>query len=229
VTAPLEVKDLCFSYDSRPALEGINFTVRPGERVGLAGANGSGKSTLVWCILGLLRCGGSVRLFGGRPGGGVLARVGVVFQNPEDQLFLPSILDDVALPLINRGELRTAAHARARATLAAVGLAGCESRPAAALSLGQRKRAAIAAALIDAPALLLLDEPTAELDGRSVRQLKELLLGLDAAMLIASHDLSFLRDIASRAVVLGEGRILRDGPAGPVLGDSALLVEAGLI
>ena len=137
MTAPLEVEDLCFSYDSRPALEGISFSVRQGERVGLAGAKGSGKSTLVWCILGLLRCGGSVRLFGERLRGGALASVGVVFQNPEDQLFLPSILDDVALPLINRGEPRTAAHARARATLAAAGLTGCESRPAAYSSRGR--------------------------------------------------------------------------------------------
>lgn len=229
MTPPLVVEGLEFAYDSRPALKGISFSIQPGERVGLAGANGSGKSTLLWCVLGLLRGGGEVRLFGERSRRGALERVGVVFQNPEDQLFLPSILDDVALPLINRGEPRAAARERARAALAGVGLQGCELRPATALSLGQRKRAAIAAALITAPELLLLDEPTAELDGRSVRQLKELLGGLKAAMLIASHDLGFLREVATRAVVLGEGELIGDGPAGEVLNDSALLLRAGLI
>jgi cobalt/nickel transport system ATP-binding protein len=229
MTAPLVVEDLRFAYDSRPALNGVSFAIQPGERVALAGANGSGKSTLLWCVLGLLRPAGRVRIFGESSRGGALAKVGVVFQNPEDQLFLPSILDDVALPLINRGEPRAAARERARAALAAVGLAGCESRPATALSLGQRKRAAIAAALIDAPPLLLLDEPTAELDGRAVRQLRELLAGLSAAMLIASHDLPFLRAVATRAVVLAEGEVLRDGPVAQVLDDSDLLLRAGLI
>ncbi len=158
-----------------------------------------------------------------------LAAAGVVFQNPEDQLFLASILDDVALPLRNRGVAREAAERRARKALDAVGLLRLGDRPGHRLSWGERKRAAMAAALALDPLLLILDEPTSELDGRSVRELAAVLNSLRIAKLFASHHLEFVRQTASRCVVLVEGRIQAAGPVPEILGDRELLAAAGLV
>ena len=218
----LEVENLSFGFErERPVLRGVSFSVVEGECVGIVGANGAGKSTLLWCLLGLLKASGKVRLLS--------KRVGVVFQNPEDQLFMPSLLEDVALALVNRGVPAADARQTAVAALGRVGLAQAATRPAAQLSLGERKRASIAAALAVSPELLLLDEPTAELDGRAVRQLAGVLAGLPVARLITSHHLEFLRGLASRILVLSEGRIVAEGPAGEILGDAALLEGAGLV
>lgn len=229
MSAVIEAHGLTYRFGRRVVFENLGFAVAPGERVGLAGANGAGKSTLLWCLVGLLRPEGTVRLFGLPPSRAALERVGVVFQNPEDQLFMPSLADDLALPLLNRGMAARDARERALATLAKVGLEAWAAEPAAHLSLGQRKRAAIAAALAGGPELLLLDEPTAELDGRSVRHLADLLRGLTGAQLIASHHLEFLRAVAGRVIVLGEGTILADGPARDILSDRSLLDRAGII
>ena len=218
----LEVENLSFGFErERPVLRGVSFSVVEGECVGIVGANGAGKSTLLWCLLGLLKASGKVRLLS--------KRVGVVFQNPEDQLFMPSLVEDVALALVNRGVPAADARQTAVAALERVGLADAATRPAAQLSLGERKRASIAAALAVGPELLLLDEPTAELDGRAVRQLAGVLKGLPVARLITSHHLEFLRGVASRILVLSEGRIVAEGPAGEILGDASLLEGAGLV
>ncbi len=226
----LEVEALAFAFDSgRPVLQDISFAVSEGECVGIVGANGAGKSTLLWCLLGLLEARGSVRFFGEKLRKSALRRIGVVFQNPEDQLFMPRLLDDISLPLLNRGREEASAIARALEALERVSLRHAAERPAAQLSLGERKRAAIAAALAGDPELLLLDEPTAELDGRAVRQLSALLRELPMARLIASHDLSFLKGLAHRVLVLSEGRIIADDAAEKILSDHALLDRAGLI
>ncbi len=224
----IEARGLSFGYETeRPVLRAITLEVRAGERVAIVGGNGAGKSTLLWCLLGLHRASGVIRLFGGAPAG-ARHRLGVVFQNPEDQLFMPTILEDVALPLYNRGLPREAAWARAREALAGVGLEAEADRPARRLSLGQRKRAAIAAALAMRPELLLMDEPTAELDGRSVRQLADLMETLQLTLVVTGHDVEFLRRAARRAVVLEAGAVIADGPAGELLCDAGLLERAGL-
>ncbi len=226
----LEVENLSFAFDGRPVLREITFAAGEGECVGVIGANGAGKSTLLWCLVGLLKFGGSVRLFGDRPGRKTLGRAGFVFQNPEDQLFMPSVGEDVVLTQLNRGVSKDEAFRRVPEALALVGLHPEEaSRPASQLSLGQRKRASIAVALAGSPELLLLDEPTAELDGRSVRLLAGVLRDLPAARLIASHHLDFLNGLCSRILVLAERTIVAAGTAPVILKDTALLDRAGLI
>jgi energy-coupling factor transporter ATP-binding protein EcfA2 len=226
----LEVENLTFAYDSaHPVLDGITCAVREGECVGIVGANGAGKSTLLWCLLGLLKAAGAVRFFGEELHKRNLARIGVVFQNPEDQLFMPRLIDDITLPLVNRGMSAAFAAQKAGAALESVGLPDMLHRPASQLSLGERKRAAIASALAGSPDLLLLDEPTAELDGRAVRQLAGVLQGLTMARVIAGHDLGFFPGLAERILVLAKGKVVAEGPARQILADRALLEEAGLV
>jgi energy-coupling factor transporter ATP-binding protein EcfA2 len=153
----------------------------------------------------------------------------MLFQNPEDQLFMPTLAQDLALPLVSSGIDRQAAQGGATACLREFGLEKICGRAAAQLSLGQRKRATVALALIRRPELLLMDEPTAELDGRAVRQLSETLRGLPVAKLIASHDPRFLRAVTTRTVLLGTGRVLADGVTDNVLADESLLQRAELI
>lgn len=230
MSSVLEVEQLRFSFDSRAeVLRGVTFTVAAGECVGIMGANGSGKSTLLWCVLGLYRAEGTVRLFGEPFSRKNRRRASFVFQNPEDQLFMPKLAEDVALPLLNGGTSAEEASTQALAALEVAGLRQAADRPASQLSLGERKRAAIAAALVTSPELLLLDEPTAELDGRSVRRLVALLRDLPVARVIASHDLGFLGELCSRLLVLSEGAVIGEGPAAAILKDSALLEQAGLI
>jgi cobalt/nickel transport system ATP-binding protein len=226
----LEVEHLEFSYDSRyGVLHDISFRVFERESVGIVGANGAGKSTLLWCLLRLLDARGSVRFFGEKLTKSALARIGVAFQNPEDQLFMPRLIEDISLPLLNRGVEKAVAVEQALRALEQVHLREAAERPASQLSLGERKRAAIAAALAGAPDLLILDEPTAELDGRAVRQLSGVLRELTMARLIASHDLPFLKDQVQRVLLLREGQIIAEGPSQDILSNDALLDHAGLI
>jgi len=223
------VDKLSFGYNSTEALlQNISFKLAEGECLGIVGGNGAGKSTLLWCLLGLLKHSGTVRLFGDIPTRKTLMRVGMVFQNPEDQLFMPAILDDAALPLVNRGTPIRQARKTAQENFEQMGLGKLINRPASEISIGERKRASIAVALSTLPELLLLDEPTAELDGRAVNQLVEALRRLPIARIIASHDTNFLKKTTSRILVLCEGRIISDGPVSDVLNDRALLQAARL-
>jgi cobalt/nickel transport system ATP-binding protein len=230
VTAIVEARGLWFAYEGgEPVLRNVTFAVEPGERVGILGPNGSGKSTLLWCLVGLYKPSGEVRLFGEPVHRKLLERVGIVFQNPEDMLFMPSLAADLCLPLLNRGVAPAEADRRAREALARLGLDGLASKDASSLSLGQRKRAAIAAALATSPELLLLDEPTAELDGRSARTLAAALLELGVTTLVTSHDLTFLGRIATRLLVLVEGEIAAAGPPEEILTDTTRLEAWGLL
>ena len=230
MSAVIEVENLEFSFDGRrPALRGIRFQIEPGGSLAVLGANGSGKSTLLWCILGLLKARGVVRLFGEPRSRRSLARVGVVFQNPEDQLFMPRLVEDLSLTLLNRGYPPNEASQAALRALESAGLGHAANLPASQLSLGQRKRAAIAAALVCRPELLVLDEPTAELDGRSARLLRAQLKSLPVAKLIATHDLGLAREVCERVLLLEDGAVLAEGPAAEILSDSSLLERAGLI
>ncbi len=229
MTPVLQVSNLGFRYEARTVLRGITFQLHAGESVGLVGANGSGKSTLLWCIAGLLHGSGEVRLFGAKPSKRTRRRIGMVFQNPEDQLFMPTLLQDLAFPLVNQGVKPENAQAAAHDWLQRFGLGRQMADPASHLSLGQRKRAAVALAMIRKPEFLILDEPTAELDGRAVRQLSRTLNDLTVAKLIASHHLDFLRATTSRLILLNDGEVRAEGATVSILKDSALLEESGLI
>lgn len=216
----VEAHNLGFSYGGRSVFAGLDLAVESGSRVGIAGPNGSGKSTLLWCLLGLKR-----------PSTGRVTRNGraaAVFQNPEDQLFMPSLMEDMTLALLNRGAGREDAERQGGDALASVGLAECAGLEASQLSLGQRKRAAIAAALVQRPDLLVLDEPTSELDPRSARRLVETLNGLGCARLIASHDMEFLRRTTDLVWILDEGKIAVRGRTAEVLGEAETLFRHGL-
>jgi cobalt/nickel transport system ATP-binding protein len=230
VKSALEVIGLNFGFErNRPVLQDIDFRASDGECLGIVGGNGAGKSTLLWCLLGLLKASGSIRFFGEEISKRALARIAMVFQNPEDQLFMPSLLDDVALPLINRGLGISESRRMALDKLDKFGLGDLAGRPATRLSIGERKRASIAAALSTSPELLLLDEPTAELDGRSTRQLADVLAQLAVTTIVTSHHLDFLRRVTSRTLVLSKGRIIADGPTPDIFANQTLLQVADLV
>ena len=226
----LEVNHLSFAFTAGcPIFADLNFVLHSGECVGLVGSNGSGKSTLIWCLLGLLKADGEIHLFGKRWNRKALRQVGAVFQNPEDQLFMPSVSEDLQLTLKGGRMSPNEAAIKAAELLLQAGLEKVAGRSASHLSLGERKRAAIAVALAQNPDMLMLDEPSAELDGRATRQLTEVLLQLPIARLIASHDLGLLRKVTSRLLVLGEGKIIAGGKTEDILTNEFLLLRAGLI
>jgi cobalt/nickel transport system ATP-binding protein len=230
MTPILEVSDLSFGYTTDyQVFCSLNFTIRQAESVGLVGGNGAGKSTLLWCLLGLLKPrGGNIRLFGEKWNRRLLRRVGMVFQNPEDQLFMPTVSQDVQLSLFNQ-DVPARGIEHARQLLRQAELEQIAERPATQLSLGERKRAALVCALAHAPELLLMDEPTAELDGRARRRLIQALRESPVTRLIASHDLGFVESVTERVIILGEQGILAEGATGAILADEATLACAHLI
>jgi len=224
-----------FGYDAgRGVLDGVDLAVAAGERTALLGANGSGKTTLLHVIVGLLRPqAGRIEAFGSERKAEadfreVRRRAGLVFQDPEDQLFCPTVVEDVAFGPIKLGLSRTDALAAAGETLASLGLAGYEERITYKLSGGEKRLVSLAAVLAMRPDVLLLDEPTANLDARARRRLIDALARRREAMLLATHDQDMVRELADRAALLTDGRIAADAPAADLLGDSELLARHGL-
>ncbi len=232
--AVIEVRGLTSGYPTGGSvLHGIDLTVARGERVALLGPNGAGKTTLVLHLNGILTPGsGSVTIAGllvAEPHlREVRRRVGLVFQDPDDQLFMPTVRDDVAFGPANLGLRGAELDARVVGALAAVGLPGVEDRPPHHLSFGQRRRAAIATVLAMEPEVLVLDEPTSNLDPVGRRELRELLEELGLTTLIVTHDLPWADALCSRSVLLDDGRVVADGPTSDVLVDVDLLTHHGL-
>jgi energy-coupling factor transporter ATP-binding protein EcfA2 len=233
----IEVENLRYRYpDGLEALRGVSFSVAGGERVGLVGPNGAGKSTLLLHLNGLLpaRLPGeaAVRVLGTpltpATALAVRARVGLLFAEADDQLFCPTVGEDVSFGPAQLGLSRAEVAARVSRALAAVGLAGFDDRPPHRLSAGEKRRACLAGLLALDPAVLALDEPTQSLDPRGRRELATLLTGLPVALLIASHDLGFVLAVCRRVVVLDAGRIVADGPAADILADEPLMLAHGL-
>ena len=229
----IRVRNLEYKYpDGTSALQGISFSVNPGEKIAIIGPNGAGKSTLLGHLNGILAATGTVEIFGvpvlpeNFPE--IRRRVGLVFQDPDDQLFCSTIFDDVAFGPLNLRLPRDEVKRRVREALQEVGLDGFESRSAFHLSGGEKKRVSLATVLSMDVEILVLDEPSANLDPRGRRSLIEWLRECKRTLLIATHDLDFAYDIAERALILHQGRLAADGPAQPLLADAALLEKAGL-
>lgn len=228
------VEGLSFAYpDGRPALSDVSLAIASGEKVALVGPNGAGKSTLMLHLNGIL--GGQdspVRICGLSPTKANLplirARVGLVFQNPDDQLFSPTVFEDVAFGPLHLGLPEVEVRRRATWALEQVGLSGFEGRASHHLSIGQKKRVAIATVLSMEPEILVLDEPTAGLDPRGRRRLITLLHELPQTMLVSTHDMALVAELFPRTVVMDEGRVVADGPTGDLLGNAPFLEAHGL-
>jgi cobalt/nickel transport system ATP-binding protein len=230
MTAPaLEVRDLAYAYpDGRQVLYGINITIAAGERVALLGPNGAGKTTLVLHLNGILTAGhGSVTVAGltveRQHLQEIRRRVGIVFQDPDDQLFMPTVAEDVAFGPTNLGLDREAVDERVSEALAAVGMADHADRAPHHLSFGQRRRVAVATVLAMRPELLVLDEPTSNLDPASRRELADILESLSLPTLIVTHDLPYAWQLCPRSVLLDDGVIAADRPTSQLLTDEELL------
>ncbi len=230
----VEIVGLSHVYpDGTHALGGIRVSVRAGERVALLGPNGAGKSTLLLHLNGVLRPSeGSVSVDGltlsSETLRSVRSKVGLVFQDPDDQLFMTTVYDDVAFGPLNMGLELAEVDARVHNALHAVSLEDQTSRPPQHLSYGQRKRAALATVLSMDPSVLALDEPSSNLDPRSRRAMLKLLNSLNATMLLATHDMDFAWELCGRSIILDEGRVVADGPTRELLADQALLETHGL-
>lgn len=223
----IEARDVSFTYsDGTTGLKNVSFEVNRGEKVCLIGPNGAGKSTLLLCLLGFLRFTGEIKIAGIRVEGSNLDEVrrkaGIVFQDPDDQIFMPSVIEDVLFGPRNIFK-ESEAHQHAQRAIEITGLEGFEKRLAHHLSFGEKKRVAIAGALAMNPEILLLDEPTSNLDHLHRNKLIFTLRKLDRTLLIATHDMNLVCDIADRIIVLSQGSIVADGAALDIITDGELL------
>jgi cobalt/nickel transport system ATP-binding protein len=229
----ITIKDLSFRYpDGQQALADVSLTIYRGESVALLGPNGAGKSTLILHFNGILGSNGHVRLLG-KPVGEknlkwVRSRVGLVFQNPDDQLFSPTVFDDVAFGPINMGYSADEVRRAVTKALEMVGMAGFEKRSPHHLSIGEKKRIAIATVLSMSPEILVIDEPSSNLDPRGKWDIIGVLKSLPVTRVIVSHDLELVAALCRRAVVLDKGRVVADGTTAEILADKNLLAEHGL-
>lgn len=234
MNAAIEVQGLSYTYaDGTVALSDVSFRLEPGECVALVGPSGAGKSTLAKCLVGFVKPrSGRVMVDGIEVGPKTLAevrrRVGLIFQNPDDQLFMPTLFDDVAFGLLQGGVNGDQLRQRVEQALADHGLDGLAKKFPGHLSGGQKRLAALAGVLVMEPAVLLLDEPSSNLDPRSRRNLINRLSGLTNTRLIAGHDLEMALDLCSRVLLLSGSRLVADGPAVKILGDKSLMAAHGL-
>jgi cobalt/nickel transport system ATP-binding protein len=228
-TPVLDVRGLAYAYpDGHQALFGVDLHVHEGERVALLGPNGAGKTTLVLHLNGILTAGaGSVSVSGlpvdKQHMAEIRRRVGIVFQDPDDQLFLGSVRQDVAFGPTNLGLRGAALDRRVMDALDRVGMADFADRPPHHLSFGQRRRVAVATVLAMEPEILVLDEPSSNLDPASRRELADILRSLDVTVLMVTHDLPYALELCPRSVVLSDGAVVADGKTIDVLTDEALM------
>ena len=232
--ALIEARELGYNYpDGQSALRGLSFSIHAGESVGVIGSNGAGKSTLLLHLNGVLKASaGEVRV-----GDAAISKaslesvrhtVGLVFQDPDDQLFMPTVFDDVAFGPINQGRSASEVQAQVARALATVGAGHLAGRPPYRLSGGEKRAVAIASVLAMAPSVLVMDEPSAGLDPRARRRLIALLKSLEQTKIIATHDLDLVLDLCPRVLVLREGVIEADGPAQAIFADAELLERCHL-
>lgn len=229
----IEIKHLNFSYpDGTEALRDIGLDIFARETLGIIGPNGAGKSTFLLHLNGLLNGNSAVRIFGQEMTKKNLSfirqKVGVIFQDPQDQLFMPTIYEDVAFGPQNLGLPPKKVEALVTEALEAVGLNEKRNHLSYHLSIGEQKRASIATVLSMSPEILVLDEPNSNLDPVSRRQLINILRGLTITKVIATHDLELVLELCSRVVVLDHGRIVAIGLPQEILADKSLMESHGL-
>jgi cobalt/nickel transport system ATP-binding protein len=229
----LRLRDLTFAYpDGQKALSAVSLQVNTGEKVALVGPNGAGKSTLMLHLNGILQGHGQIEVAGlsvvreNLPL--IRAKVGLVFQNPDDQLFSPTVFEDVAFGPLHMGLAEEEVRARVARALHQVGMSHYATRLSHHLSMGEKKRVAIATVLSMEPELLLMDEPSAGLDPRSRRTLINFLRHIPLTMLISTHDMYLVQELFPRMVVMDEGRIVADGRTAEIMANAALLEAHGL-
>jgi cobalt/nickel transport system ATP-binding protein len=225
----LDVRGLAYAYpDGHQALAGVDLHVHEGERVALLGPNGAGKTTLVLHLNGILVGGAGTVAVSGMPVEKqhlqeIRRRVGIVFQDPDDQLFMGTVRADVAFGPANLGLTGAALEARVMTALDLVGMADFADRPPHHLSFGQRRRVAVATVLAMEPEILVLDEPSSNLDPASRRELADILRSLEVTVLMVTHDLPYALELCPRSVVLSEGHVVADGTTYDVLTDDDLM------
>lgn len=230
----IDVANLRYCYhDGSEALRGVNICIKEGEKICLAGPNGAGKSTLLLCLAGLLHAEGDLKI--GGSGVPQTAQViadpsvlGLVFQYPDDQLFCPTVGEDIAFGPRNQKKSAEEVNQRVTQTLSAVGLSGFELRCAHHLSGGEKKRASLAAVLACEPQILTLDEPWANLDARASRAMTAIMRDFKGTLLVASHDLSRAAAVCARLIIIDNGTVVADGPILELLADGQLLEAHGL-
>ena len=208
------------------------LNISRGETVGLLGPNGAGKSTLLLHFNGILHSNGAVQVLGRAITDNnmsfIRSKVGLVFQNPDDQLFSPTVFDDIAFGPLNMGYAKAEVLQTVQRALELVGMAGYEKRSPHHLSWGERKRISIATVLAMSPEILVLDEPSSNLDPRGKWALINLLKKLPQTKIIASHDLELVNELCGRIIILDKGKIVADGSKADILTDTSLLATHGL-
>ena len=224
----VRIDNLSFYYpDGHQALTNVSLSIRQGETVALIGPNGAGKSTLLLHLNGILSSNGSVEVFGqpvdDRNLKWVRSKVGLVFQNPDDQLFSPTVFDDVAFGPLNMGCSEAEVRQSVTRALGWVGMTGYEQRSPHHLSIGEKKRIAIATVLSMSPEILAIDEPTSSLDPQGKWSLIELMRELSVTKIVATHDLELVRALCPRTIVLDHGEVIADGTTEHILSDTRLL------
>ena len=229
----ITVDRLSYAYpDGHQALREVSLSIQPGEKVALVGPNGAGKSTLILHSNGILRGKGSVCVCGLEVSDQTVRRVrsmvGLVFQSPEDQLFSPTVFEDVAYGPLYQGLAAQEVRQRVDEALEMVHMRDYAGRVSHHLSMGEKKRIAIATVLSMQPEVLVLDEPTAGLDPRSRRSLIRLLAELPMTMLVSTHDMQMVQELFPRTVIMDEGRVVADGPTRSLMADEGLLAAHGL-
>jgi len=228
----VEIDNLTYTYpDGSRGLSGVSLTIPERECLALVGPNGAGKSTLILHLNGILDGEGDVRVLGKPVADDLQAArqaVGLVFQNPDDQLFMPTVFEDIAFGPLNLGWERERVEAEVRKALVAVGMTGHEHRSPHHLSLGQKKRCAIATVLVMDCRIMVLDEPMTGLDPRGRWDFFNLLSSLEKTKIIATHDLDLVREMCDTIAIMDEGLIVAHGPTPELLDDRALLAKHGL-
>ncbi|MBI5359515.1 MAG: ABC transporter ATP-binding protein [Planctomycetes bacterium] len=229
----IQINDLHYAYpDGNTALNGINLSIKENENIALIGHNGAGKSTLILHLNGILSGSGTIRIFNMEVNKGNLKEirrtVGIVFQDPEDQLFCPTVYEDVAFGPRNMGMSENEVDKRVKETLSNLGLTGFEKRSAHHLSFGEKKRVSIATVLSMSPRIMVFDEPTANLDPAAQQALMETIKSFNCTKIIVTQDMPAAAELCERLIIMNKGVIAADGKTLDILSNDELLTQNGL-